>query len=106
MTDGSLLLFVALQCMLPTIYICCDELIKRWDMHIGLQGSCEFDVEPEFQGLTGDVISRTAFGSSFKEGRRIFQLLEELAEPAILAMRNIYIPGYRCCFLFSPLPIS
>ncbi|XP_019708707.1 cytochrome P450 CYP72A616 isoform X2 [Elaeis guineensis] len=81
--------------MSPTFYTCCDELIKRWDMHIRLQGSCELDVWPEFQGLTGDVISRTAFGSSFKEGRRIFQLLEEQAELGIQVIQNIYIPGYR-----------
>ncbi|XP_073108786.1 cytochrome P450 CYP72A616 isoform X2 [Elaeis guineensis] len=84
-----------LKCMLPAFYTCCDELIKRWDMHIGLQGSCELDVWPEFHGLTGDVISRAAFGSSFKEGRWIFQLLEEQAELASQVVRNIYIPGYR-----------
>nr|XP_010927481.1 cytochrome P450 CYP72A219-like [Elaeis guineensis] len=84
-----------LKCMLPTFYACCHQLIKRWDMHIGLQGSCELDIWPEFQGLTGDVISRTAFGCSFKEGRRIFQLLEEQAELTFQVIRNIYIPGYR-----------
>ncbi|XP_010926829.1 cytochrome P450 CYP72A616 [Elaeis guineensis] len=84
-----------LKCMFPAFYTCCDELIERWDMHIGLQGSCELDVWPEFHGLTGDVISRTAFGSSFKEGQRIFQLLDEQAKLAAQVVRNIYIPGYR-----------
>ncbi|XP_038981495.1 cytochrome P450 72A15-like isoform X2 [Phoenix dactylifera] len=84
-----------LKCMLPTFSSCCDELIKRWDMHIGLQGSGELDVWPEFQGLTGDVISRAAFGSSFKEGQRIFQLLEEQAELLMKVIQNVYIPGFR-----------
>uniref|UniRef100_A0A0E0JLF4 Cytochrome P450 n=1 Tax=Oryza punctata TaxID=4537 RepID=A0A0E0JLF4_ORYPU len=44
--------------------------------------------------LTGDVISRTAFGSSYREGRRIFQLQTEQAELFIGAIQKIVIPGY------------
>jgi hypothetical protein len=52
------------------------------------------DIWPEFQNLTGDVISRTAFGSSFMEGRRIFQLQGEQAERIIKAFQYMYIPGF------------
>ena len=84
--------------MLPTFATCCDELINRWDNHVGSQAYCELDVWPEFQNFTGDVISRVAFGSSFKEGQRIFQLQEEQMELLVQAAQNIYIPGYRCFF--------
>ena len=58
------------------------------------EGSSEIDIWPEFQNLTGDVISRTAFGSNYQEGRRIFQLQGELAERLIQSIQTIFIPGY------------
>ncbi|XP_020251989.1 cytochrome P450 CYP72A219-like [Asparagus officinalis] len=84
-----------LKRMVPAFATSCEDLIKRWDGLVGTQGSCEVDVSPEFQNLTGDVISRTAFGSSYEEGKRIFELQKEQAELAIEAARVPYIPGYR-----------
>jgi len=90
-----LLLKLFSQRMLPAFSTCCTELIDRWDSKIaGSDGSYELDIWPEFQNLTGDVISRTAFGSSFMEGRRIFQLQIEQAERLIKAFQYIYIPGF------------
>ncbi|CAO1948282.1 unnamed protein product [Urochloa humidicola] len=88
-----------LKRMLPAFSTCCTELIDRWESNLaGSDGSYELDVWPEFQNLTGDVISSTAFGSSFMEGRRIFQLQGEQAERLIKAFQYTYIPG----FLFLP----
>ncbi|XP_077226849.1 cytochrome P450 CYP72A616-like [Tasmannia lanceolata] len=84
-----------LKRMLPAFSTCCCELISRWEQSVGSQGSCELDVWPELQTLTGDVISRTAFGSNYKEGRRIFQLQTEQAQLVIEAARSVYIPGFR-----------
>ncbi|KAF6146106.1 hypothetical protein GIB67_002784 [Kingdonia uniflora] len=85
-----------LKRMLPAFYTSCSELVSKWDTLITAEeGSCELDVWPELQNLTGDVISRTAFGSSFEEGRRIFQLQTEQAELAIQAIQSVYIPGSR-----------
>ncbi|KAF8675952.1 hypothetical protein HU200_047452 [Digitaria exilis] len=60
--------------MLPAFAACSNDLITRWVGYVDSDGAKEIDVWPEFQNLTGDVISRSAFGSSFSEGRRIFQL--------------------------------
>ena len=49
---------------------------------------------PEMQNLTGDVISRAAFGSSYLEGRQIFQLQAEQAERLVATIQKIIIPGY------------
>jgi hypothetical protein len=46
------------------------------------------------QNLTGDVISRAAFGSSYLEGVRIFQLQGEQVLLVLQAMNKIHIPGY------------
>jgi len=82
--------------MMPAFSTCCTELIDRWESKVSdaSDGSYEVDIWPEFQNLTGDVISRTAFGSSFIEGRRIFQLQGEQAERLIKAFQYIYIPGF------------
>ncbi|KAF8696985.1 hypothetical protein HU200_036632 [Digitaria exilis] len=63
-----------LKKMLPAFAACSNDLIARWAGYVDSDGAKEIDVWPEFQNLTGDVISRSAFGSSFSEGRRIFQL--------------------------------
>jgi hypothetical protein len=74
---------------------CCEELVSRWAAEsLGSDGSCELDVWPELQNLTGDVISRTAFSSSYSKGRRIFQLQVEQASLVMTNIRKIMIPGY------------
>ncbi|KAJ0962639.1 hypothetical protein J5N97_027761 [Dioscorea zingiberensis] len=82
--------------MVPVFRISCIDLVKRWEnLVVSAEGSCELDVWPEFQSLTGDVISRTAFGSSFEEGKQIFELQKEQAVLVIEAARSIYLPGFR-----------
>jgi len=84
-----------LKRMLPAFAACTGELIRRWEDAVGSDGMQEIDVWPEFQNLTGDVISRAAFGSSFSEGRRIFQLQSEQAQNAVEMARTMHIPAYR-----------
>ncbi|KAJ8633257.1 hypothetical protein MRB53_026593 [Persea americana] len=84
-----------LKCMLPAMFTCCSEMISQWEQSVGSDGYCETNVWPELQNLTGDVISRTAFGSSYKDGIRIFQLQNEQAILVMKAARTIYIPGFR-----------
>ncbi|TKW15523.1 hypothetical protein SEVIR_5G242700v4 [Setaria viridis] len=82
-----------LKRMLPAFTACTSELIKRWEGKMGSSKVREIDVWPELQDLTGDAISRAAFGSSISEGRRIFRIQSEQAQLAS-HMTNLYIPGY------------
>ncbi|KAH6780696.1 cytochrome P450 [Perilla frutescens var. hirtella] len=84
-----------LKLMLPALHSSCNEVLNEWEMRMLPQGWCELDVWPYLQALTGDAISRTAFGSSFLQGRIIFQLLTEQAYNIFLASRSLYIPGWR-----------
>ncbi|XP_034677746.1 cytochrome P450 CYP72A219-like [Vitis riparia] len=80
--------------MLPAFHFSCSDMVTKWKM-LSVGGSCELDVWPYLENLTGDVISRTAFGSSYEEGRRIFQLQKEQTHLAIQVTMSVYIPGWR-----------
>ncbi|KAH9611602.1 hypothetical protein KSS87_007785 [Heliosperma pusillum] len=84
-----------LKLMLPAFRASVTELIDKWDNLMSETGSVEVDVWPDITNLTGDVISRAAFGSSFEEGRRIFELLKEQAQITIRLIQSVYIPGWR-----------
>ncbi|XP_051197224.1 cytochrome P450 CYP72A616 isoform X2 [Lolium perenne] len=84
-----------LKLMLPAFSSCCEELVTRWTGSLGSDdGHCELDVCPEFHSLAGDAISRTAFGSSYLEGKRIFELQSEQADRILASVKMIFIPGY------------
>ncbi|KAI3736017.1 hypothetical protein L6452_15548 [Arctium lappa] len=84
-----------LKLMAPAMCLSCCEMIKRWGMLFSNEQSLELDVFPHLQKLTGDVISRTAFGSSYEEGVRIFDLQNELGSILMHAIQSLYIPGSR-----------
>ncbi|XP_042501196.1 cytochrome P450 CYP72A219-like [Macadamia integrifolia] len=85
-----------LKQMLSAFYTSSSEMVNKWEKLVASEGSCELDVWPELQNLTGDVISRTAFGSSYEEGRWIFKLQDEQAKLFIQSFQNplIFMPGY------------
>lgn len=87
--------------MLPAFSASCQDLVSKWMESLGSDGSCELDVWPELQTLTGDVISRTAFSSSYLEGRKIFQLQAEQAERLMTNITKILIPGYLLVLLID-----
>ncbi|XP_024632155.1 cytochrome P450 72A68-like isoform X1 [Medicago truncatula] len=84
-----------LKIMLPIFHKSCDDLISKWEKMLSSDGSCEMDVWPFLQNFASDVISRAAFGSSYEEGKRIFQLQTEQAELTTKIMMKVYIPGWR-----------
>nr|XP_043631442.1 cytochrome P450 CYP72A219-like [Erigeron canadensis] len=84
-----------LKNMGPAFQLSCGEMLAKWEMLISSSGSCELDVWPHLQALSADVISRTAFGSSYAEGIRIFELIREQSVLAMEAFQSLYIPGSR-----------
>ncbi|KAL3364182.1 hypothetical protein AABB24_013104 [Solanum stoloniferum] len=79
--------------MVPAFYQSCSEMIRKWEEAVPKETSVELDVWPHFQLMTGEVISRTAFGSSYEEGRIVFELQKEQAEYVMDQVFSIYIPG-------------
>ncbi|CAN6174274.1 unnamed protein product [Urochloa humidicola] len=53
----------------------------------------EVDVAAYMTRLTGDIISRTEFDTSYETGKRIFHLLEDLQRLTARSSRHLWIPG-------------
>lgn len=90
--------FDAMQFMMAAFSDCSSELVDRWEkLIIGSKGgsSIEVDVRPELQNFSRDVISRTAFGSSYEEGTRVFEFQTQQAELLLHASLTAFIQGFR-----------
>ncbi|GJX88977.1 cytochrome P450 CYP72A219-like protein [Tanacetum coccineum] len=81
--------------MIPAFYVSCREMIDKWEEMLFDKSSCEVDVWRYLETFTSDVISRTAFGSSYEQGRRIFELQTEQAKLLMEAYQVVYFPGFR-----------
>ncbi|XP_047313510.1 cytochrome P450 CYP72A219-like [Impatiens glandulifera] len=84
-----------IQGMLPAFSACCCDLVDRLEKMVNPSGSCEIDMAAEFQAFSLDVIARTAFGSNYKEGEKIFSLQKEQLVLVLEAYHSLYFPGLR-----------
>ncbi|CAK8534871.1 unnamed protein product [Lathyrus sativus] len=84
-----------LKIMTPSFLKSCNDLISKWEELLSSDESCEINIWPSLQNLASDAISRTAFGSSYEEGKRIFELQRELAELIMKDIVKSFIPLWR-----------
>ncbi|XP_015895216.3 cytochrome P450 CYP749A22-like [Ziziphus jujuba] len=79
----------SLRDMVPAMVASTETMLERWKYQEGK----EIDVFEEFRLLTSEIISKTAFGSSYQEGKHIFEMISKLS---IFIPRNLHklrVPG-------------
>jgi hypothetical protein len=87
---------VELQGMVPAMAACTSAMMERWAAQIAA-GREEIDVHAELKSLTADIIAHTGFGSSYGEGKRVFELQREQQRIMHETLHTAYIPGMRYC---------
>ncbi|GLJ51712.1 hypothetical protein SUGI_1099020 [Cryptomeria japonica] len=83
-----------LKGMIPTIVKSSGNMLDKWSKSVQ-SGASEIEVLGEFRDLTADVIASTAFGSSFSEGKHIFDMQVKQMILTSELFRTVYIPGFR-----------
>ncbi|XP_057827254.1 cytochrome P450 CYP72A616 [Cryptomeria japonica] len=83
-----------LKGMIPQIVECGTNMIEEWRKLVS-SGANEINVLKEFSCLTSDIISHTAFGSSYAEGKYMFHLLSQRLLLIFEKSRSFNIPGSR-----------
>ncbi|XVF85762.1 hypothetical protein PTKIN_Ptkin17bG0143200 [Pterospermum kingtungense] len=79
----------SLKGMIPAMVASVEAMLERWRK----REVKEIEVLQEFKLLTSEIISRTAFGSSYLEGELIFDMLTKLALIVSRNVDKIRIPG-------------
>uniref|UniRef100_A0A0E0LNS7 Cytochrome P450 n=1 Tax=Oryza punctata TaxID=4537 RepID=A0A0E0LNS7_ORYPU len=83
-----------LKMMTVTMSDCAHSMMSQWESELGTKGGVvEIELSRRFEELTADVISHTAFGSSYKEGKQVFLAQRELQFLAFSTFLSIQIPG-------------
>ncbi|XP_050236113.1 cytochrome P450 CYP749A22-like [Mercurialis annua] len=75
-----------LKGMIPAMVASAEAMLERWRTN----EVKEIEMYQEFKVLTSEIISRTAFGSSYLEGKNIFDMLARMGS---IVSRNNYKVG-------------
>ncbi|XP_010533180.1 PREDICTED: cytochrome P450 734A1 [Tarenaya hassleriana] len=84
-----------LKLLIPVVVKSVTDMLDELSGNLSESGEIEIDVYEWFQILTEDVITRTAFGSSYEDGRAIFRLQSQQMLLCAEAFQKVFIPGFR-----------
>ncbi|BBH08455.1 Cytochrome P450 superfamily protein [Prunus dulcis] len=80
--------------LIPVMATSIVDMMDKWSA-MSSSGEVEIEVSECFQNLTEDIITRTAFGSSYEDGKAIFRLQAQQMVLVAEAFQKVFIPGYR-----------
>uniref|UniRef100_A0A453AZJ9 Secologanin synthase n=2 Tax=Aegilops tauschii TaxID=37682 RepID=A0A453AZJ9_AEGTS len=81
--------------MTVTMSDCAGSMMSEWKAKMEKGGDIEIELSSQFEELTADVISHTAFGSSYEQGKKVFLAQRELQFLAYSTVFNVQIPALR-----------
>ncbi|CAL9067794.1 unnamed protein product [Musa banksii] len=86
-----------LKLLTRTMADCAKSMLEGWhDLAMkAADGREEIEVAKQFQELTADIISHTAFGSSYVDGKEVFYAQKQLQMLAAASILDVEIPGHR-----------
>jgi PHYB activation tagged suppressor 1 len=84
-----------LKMMTVTMSNCTQSMMSEWEAQLAKGGDVEVELSSRFEELTADVISHTAFGSSYVQGKKVFLAQRELQLLAFSTIFDVQIPGFR-----------
>ncbi|KAG5602046.1 hypothetical protein H5410_033416 [Solanum commersonii] len=91
-----LVLFVKIkQLMIPTMGKSMKDMLTKWSSKMLKDGKVEIEVSEWFLSLSEDMITHTVFGSSYEDGKTIFELQAQQLVYATNAFHQVFIPGFR-----------
>ncbi|KAK9149715.1 hypothetical protein Scep_008472 [Stephania cephalantha] len=76
-----------LKLLIPVMGKSVTEMLEKWS-EITESGEAEIEVSDWFQTLTEEIITRTAFGSSYEDGKAVFRLQTQQMVYAAEAFRK------------------
>ncbi|KAM1173465.1 hypothetical protein ACFX13_026791 [Malus domestica] len=83
-----------LKLLIPVMATSIVDMMDKWSA-MSSSGEVEIEVSEWFQNLTEDIITRTAFGSSYEDGKAVFRLQAQQMAFVTEAFQKVSIPGYR-----------
>lgn len=87
-----------LKCHVGYMLECTKRMIQSLQQVVvesSTNENVEIDIGDYMSRLTGDIISRTEFDSSYDKGKRIFHLLTSLQHLCAQSSRHLCLPGSR-----------
>uniref|UniRef100_M8BIC0 Secologanin synthase n=1 Tax=Aegilops tauschii TaxID=37682 RepID=M8BIC0_AEGTA len=84
-----------LKMMTVTMSDCAGSMMSEWKAKMAKGDSVEIELSTQFEELAADVISHTAFGSSYEQGKKVFLAQRELQFLAFSTIFNVQIPAFR-----------
>lgn len=80
--------------MIPTMGKTMAAMLDKWST-MANSDEVEIEVSEWFQRLTEEVVTRTVFGTSYEDGKSIFQLQAQQMVSAIESFQKVFISTYR-----------
>ncbi|KAL3745083.1 hypothetical protein ACJRO7_014226 [Eucalyptus globulus] len=84
-----------LKLLVPVVASSVTSMLEKWEVLMSKSGEVEIEVSEWLQNLTEDIITRTAFGISYEDGKAIFRLQARQMVLAADVFQKVFIPGYR-----------